>query len=72
MDINMPLVGGLEAARTLRSDVRNAPLRLVAITGNGTRNTRREAMEAGFDEFLIKPAGIAALIEALRPDSRRV
>jgi YesN/AraC family two-component response regulator len=28
---------------------------------------RREAMEAGFDEFLIKPAGVAALVKALLP-----
>lgn len=67
LDINMPLVGGLEAARVLRSDIRNALLRLVAITGQGTWDLRREAMAAGFDEFLIKPAGVAALVKALRP-----
>jgi CheY-like chemotaxis protein len=67
LDINMPLVGGLEAARLLRSDIQNALLRLVAITGQGTWDLRREAMEAGFDEFLIKPAGVAALVKALQP-----
>lgn len=67
LDLNMPTVGGLEAARRLRSDARNAELRLVAITGQGTWELRRKALEAGFDEFLIKPAGIASLLKALVP-----
>lgn len=65
LDLHMPIIGGLETARRLRRDVRNADLRIVAITGKGTWELRREAIEAGFDEFLIKPIGIAALLKAL-------
>ena len=67
LDLNMPVIGGMEAARRLRRDGRNAALRIVAMTGQGSWELRREAMEAGFDEFLVKPAGIASLLKALDP-----
>jgi CheY-like chemotaxis protein len=67
LDLNMPEVTGLEIARQLRRDAKHAGLRLVALTGHGSWELRKKAMDAGFDEFLSKPVGTDVLLRALRP-----
>jgi CheY-like chemotaxis protein len=67
LDLNMPDLDGLETARALRADPSVAHVRLVALTGRGTWELRRKAIEAGFDEFLVKPVPVGTLITALRP-----
>ena len=66
LDLNMPEVTGLEIARRLRRDAKHAGLRLVALTGHGSWELRKKAMDAGFDEFLSKPVGTDVLLRALR------
>lgn len=66
LDINMPGVDGVETARRLRSDPATSSLRLVALTGRGTWDLRKKAMDAGFDEFLSKPIPADVLLRALR------
>jgi len=66
LDLNMPEVDGLEAARKLRRKPENRKLRIVALTGGGTGDLRRKAKEAGFDEFLTKPVATDVLVRALR------
>lgn len=67
LDLNMPRPDGLETARQLRSNPHCGALRLVALTGRGTWELRKKAMDAGFDEFLVKPIPVTNLIRALRP-----
>jgi CheY-like chemotaxis protein len=67
LDLNMPELDGLETARAIRRDPKIAHLRLVALTGRGTWELRRKAIEAGFDEFLVKPVPAETLLRALRP-----
>jgi signal transduction histidine kinase/ActR/RegA family two-component response regulator len=55
LDIGMPGMSGYEVARVLRKDVRFAQTALVALTGWGSRDDKRKAMEAGFDFHLTKP-----------------
>jgi PAS domain S-box-containing protein len=61
LDIGLPGMSGLEVARRLRDDTRNNDVLLVALTGYGTLEDRQAAETAGFDDFLIKPADMAAL-----------
>jgi two-component system, sensor histidine kinase RpfC len=71
VDILMPRLDGLGFARVRRSQEAEAGLRrlfLVALTGGEKVD---EALSAGFDLFLQKPAGLAALREALREAARR-
>jgi CheY-like chemotaxis protein len=67
LDLNMPDLDGLDTARAIRRDPKVEHLRLVALTGRGTWELRRKAIEAGFDEFLVKPAPVGTLIVALNP-----
>jgi CheY-like chemotaxis protein len=61
LDIDMPLMDGYEVARRIRErDVREEPT-LIALTGWGQENDRRQARDAGFDHHLLKPVDIEAL-----------
>ena len=40
-------------------------LRLVALTGYGTRHDRERALAAGFDEHLVKPVDPDRLLDVL-------
>jgi PAS domain S-box-containing protein len=53
MDIGMPLMDGLEAARRMRLEKVGATL--VALSGWGAAEDKRRTAEAGFDEHLVKP-----------------
>ena len=54
MDINMPVLDGVETAESLRAYVPVAALRIVALTGCDSR-VKRERMHAVCDEVLQKP-----------------
>ena len=56
VDINLPGMNGYELARRIREQLGPATPRLIALTGYGRPEDRRRAREAGFDEFLLKPA----------------
>ncbi len=63
LDLQMPGMNGYEAAREIR---RRWPLcRLVALTVHDDATTRRNAREAGIDEFLVKGAPLEALVDAI-------
>ena len=52
----MPGLGGLEATRTLRA--RGVETPVVALTANAFEDDRRACMEAGMDDFLVKPLSL--------------
>ncbi|HEY6080005.1 MAG TPA: chemotaxis protein CheB [Polyangiaceae bacterium] len=66
IDIGLPELDGLEVARHLRRDPRNAGLQLIALTGYGQREDRDAAKNAGFDTHLVKPVDFEALFSLLR------
>jgi signal transduction histidine kinase/ActR/RegA family two-component response regulator len=65
LDIGLPVMDGYELARRLRGMEGFAATRLVAITGYGQASDRRSSTEAGFDEHLVKPVNVDALIKIL-------
>jgi PAS domain S-box-containing protein len=65
LDLGMPVMGGLEAARQIRSLPGGDRVRLVALTGWGQPSDRERTREAGFDLHLVKPLTARALQEAL-------
>ena len=66
LDIGMPGMDGYEVARRIRAQSPGPRPTIVALTGWGQEEDRREAREAGFDHHLVKPAEIGALKELLR------
>ncbi len=59
MDLRMPGMDGLAAARTIRALGVDAPI--VALTANAFEDDRRACREAGMDDFLTKPMDAGAL-----------
>ncbi len=62
MDISMPHMDGLTAARKIRAQPRYAKLPIIAITAQ-SEGYRKPAMEAGCNELIAKPINI----DDLRP-----
>jgi CheY-like chemotaxis protein len=60
LDIAMPDMSGYELARQVRSRV-GSSVRIVALTGFGLPEDRARALEAGFDQHMVKPADPAFL-----------
>lgn len=53
LDLGLPDGDGIDVAKRLRSTGQG--IKLVALTGSAETETRRQALAAGFDEFLVKP-----------------
>lgn len=60
-DIAMPGMTGYELARQIRQRPDCSGIFLVALTGFGQSADRDKALEAGFDEHLVKPVDITQL-----------
>ena len=65
LDIGLPKMSGYELAAALRADPRTRSTALVALTGYGRAHDRQRALEAGFDEHLVKPVELDVLLTAL-------
>ena len=67
MDIQMPVMNGYEAARTIRSmeDREKARIPILAMTANAFEEDKREAMRAGMNGHLAKPIDVRQLMKAL-------
>ena len=66
-DLAMPNMNGYELAQHVREDPAIAELVLVALTGYGQESNRRQAKEAGFDYYLVKPVSLECLKVACFP-----
>jgi CheY-like chemotaxis protein len=64
MDIEMPVMNGLEAARYLRQNDCTRRVPIVAVTSDD-KQRRQEVIEAGCNEFIEKPLMPAMLRNAL-------
>jgi len=70
VDIGLPKLDGYELARQLRARTDRRP-RLIAVTGYGQPEDRRQALAAGFDHHLSKPVDAEALALLLRDCASR-
>jgi PAS domain S-box-containing protein len=66
MDLAMPRLDGVEAARRIRRLPHGEDIRIVALTGRGQETDRLRTRDAGMDHHLIKPVSLDALENALR------
>jgi two-component system, chemotaxis family, CheB/CheR fusion protein len=71
VDIGLPGMDGYELARQMRLRPALTAALLVAMTGYGRPQDRREAAVAGFDHHLTKPVSLEALLAVLAGSPRR-
>jgi signal transduction histidine kinase/CheY-like chemotaxis protein len=65
VDIGLPVMDGFEVARRVRAEL-GASISLVALTGYGRAEDRRQTAAAGFDAHLTKPIDLTELEAVLR------
>jgi CheY-like chemotaxis protein len=69
MDVQLPLMDGVEATRAIRSwerDNGRAPAPVIVLTADADRTTREATLAAGGTSLLAKPIAKAELFLALR------
>ena len=76
LDLQMPVLDGYGVLAALRSETRFRNLPVLALTASAMRGDRERIMEAGFTDYLAKPAGpeivretVARLLE--KPEAAR-
>ncbi len=68
MDLQMPVMGGLEATRRIRgweARTHMGPVPILALTAHAAGEARATSLEAGCNEHLTKPIKKATLLEAI-------
>ena len=70
LDIGLPKLNGYEAGRQIRELAGGGEMVLIALTGWGQEQDRRQSREAGFDHHLTKPVDFDNLRELLAHTNR--
>ena len=68
MDINMPVMDGLECTKKIRTHAKEAirSIPIIAVTGNAKNYTKEEYQALGINEFLQKPLNFDVLVHHVR------
>jgi signal transduction histidine kinase len=61
LDIGLPGMSGYDVVRHLRANPATRRAKVVAVTGYGQGADRQRALDAGFDQHLVKPVALDAL-----------
>lgn len=65
LDIQMPVLNGLEALARLKADGRTGSIPTVAVTSFAMRGDKERFAEAGFDRVIIKPIEIKEFLKII-------
>jgi two-component system sensor histidine kinase/response regulator len=65
MDIQMPIMDGLAATRSIRADRRFSTMPIIAMTAHAMTGDRNQSLDAGMNDHLTKPINPDRLTEAL-------
>ena len=72
MDVQMPVLDGLAAARQIRADLGLHHLPILALTAGALLSERQRTLDAGMNGFVSKPFDPAGLVQLLRQHVERV
>jgi two-component system sensor histidine kinase/response regulator len=65
MDMQMPVMDGIEATRAIRQEPRLADVPVIAMTANAMDRDRQRCLDAGMHDFIPKPIDPDALLAML-------
>lgn len=65
MDISLPVMDGFEATRRLKSSENTKHIPVIALTAHAMSGDREKAMEAGCDDYDVKPVELPRLLSKM-------
>ncbi len=65
LDMNLPVMDGWTAARTLRADPETARVPIIALTAHAMAGDKAKALEAGCDDYHPKPVDFSRLLSQI-------
>lgn len=70
MDLNMPLMGGIEAAQVIRAQTESIyqSVPIIALTADVSVNTQKKALASGMNDYLTKPIDPIRLFSILEKE----
>ena len=68
LDVNMPGISGLETCREIRA---SSDIPIIMLTVRGTERDKVQALDAGADDYVVKPFGSEELMARIRAGLRR-
>jgi two-component system phosphate regulon response regulator PhoB len=71
LDLMIPVIGGLEVCRQLRSDPRTKDVRILMLTAKGEETDEVVGFNMGADDYVTKPFRVKPLIERIKAQLRR-
>jgi two-component system alkaline phosphatase synthesis response regulator PhoP len=71
LDLNLPVVGGVEVCRILRSRADSRHIPIIMLTARTTENDRVGGLESGADDYVTKPFSLRELTARVKAVLRR-
>lgn len=65
MDIQLPDISGLEAARRLKADAATRDIPIIAVTAFAMAGDERRTLESGCDAYIAKPIRLREFLETV-------
>ncbi|HEY5946249.1 MAG TPA: response regulator [Kofleriaceae bacterium] len=72
LDVGLPDLSGVELCRRLRADTESGDVGIVMLTALGSREDRIVGLEAGADDYVVKPFDVQEVVLRVRALSRRI
>jgi CheY-like chemotaxis protein len=66
MDLSLPVMDGWEAIRRIKADPASRPIPIIALTAHAMSGDRERALEAGADEYDVKPVELDRLLAKIQ------
>ncbi len=65
IDINLPVMSGIDAVKLIKQDPRLADSQVVALSADALPGQIEIAMQAGFDDYLTKPVDVSRMMDII-------
>ena len=65
MDMSLPVMNGWEATRAIKADPATSTTPVIALTAHSMAGDREKAMEAGCDDYDVKPVELPRLLDKM-------
>jgi two-component system, OmpR family, phosphate regulon response regulator PhoB len=72
LDVGLPDLSGVELCRRLRADQELGDVGIVMLTALGSREDRIVGLEAGADDYVVKPFDVQEVVLRVRALTRRI